>query len=171
MNRRVLLLEPNYKNKYPPMGLMKLAMYYRLQGDDVHFYKGDLNLFVLDELLVEVLPQLDKISELSDSRIDWSSFAPEIRDYLRTGKIAPESSFEQYLNDTPLCFRKLKKYREYFKQGYYFETPKWDLVGVTTLFTFHWDITIETIEFAKRICKNPEKNLMIGISLLMATPF
>ena len=29
MNRKVLLVEPNYKNKYPPMGLMKLATYYR----------------------------------------------------------------------------------------------------------------------------------------------
>ena len=36
--RKVLLLEPNYKNKYPPIGLMKLATYFRLRGDDVVFY-------------------------------------------------------------------------------------------------------------------------------------
>ncbi len=33
MNRKVLLIEPNYKNKYPPMGLMKIATYYRLQSE------------------------------------------------------------------------------------------------------------------------------------------
>ena len=42
MNRKVLLIEPNYKNKYPPMGLMKIATYFRRCGDDVRFFKGDL---------------------------------------------------------------------------------------------------------------------------------
>lgn len=42
MNRKVLLIEPDYKNKYLPMGLMKLATYYRMVGDDVRFYKGDM---------------------------------------------------------------------------------------------------------------------------------
>ena len=37
------------------------------------------------------------------------------------------------------------------KRGEYYKNPKWDRVCVTTLFTFHWDITIETIEFAKKI--------------------
>ena len=40
MKRKVLLIEPDYKNKYPPLGLMKLAMYFRQCGDDVRFYKG-----------------------------------------------------------------------------------------------------------------------------------
>lgn len=39
MNRKILLVEPNYKNKYPPMGLMKLATYYRNIGDEVIFLK------------------------------------------------------------------------------------------------------------------------------------
>lgn len=38
--RRVLLLEPNYPNKYPPLGLMKLATYHRQRGDHVTFVKG-----------------------------------------------------------------------------------------------------------------------------------
>lgn len=42
MNRKVLLIEPNYKNKYPPMGLMKIATYFRRCGDDVRFFKDAL---------------------------------------------------------------------------------------------------------------------------------
>ena len=38
---RILLVEPNYKNKYPPIALMKLATYHRMRGDIVEFYKGE----------------------------------------------------------------------------------------------------------------------------------
>lgn len=37
---RILLVEPDYKNKYPPIGLMKIASYHREKGDYVEFYKG-----------------------------------------------------------------------------------------------------------------------------------
>ena len=36
---RVLLVEPGYRNKYPPLGLMKLASYHRDLGHDVLFVK------------------------------------------------------------------------------------------------------------------------------------
>ena len=37
----VLLIEPGYKNKYPPIGLMKLAYFHRvIREDDVIFVKG-----------------------------------------------------------------------------------------------------------------------------------
>lgn len=42
-NKNILLIEPGYKNKYPPLGLMKIAQYHGLQGkkDRVRFIKGE----------------------------------------------------------------------------------------------------------------------------------
>lgn len=56
--RKILLVEPNYKNKYPPMGLMKIATYYRRLGDDVTFFKGDLKELVLNNTYEALLKQL-----------------------------------------------------------------------------------------------------------------
>ncbi len=38
--RRILLVEPAYDSKYPPLGLMKLAAYHRELGDEVVFVRG-----------------------------------------------------------------------------------------------------------------------------------
>lgn len=41
--RKILLIEPKYKNKYPPLGLMKIAAFHReLMHDYVRFTKGEL---------------------------------------------------------------------------------------------------------------------------------
>src|SRR6266550_3035945 len=42
-NRNILLIEPSYNNKYPPLGLMKIAQYHgpRGKGDHVRFIKGE----------------------------------------------------------------------------------------------------------------------------------
>ena len=42
-SRSILLIEPGYPNKYPPLGLMKLAAYHgpRGRGDHVTFIKGE----------------------------------------------------------------------------------------------------------------------------------
>ena len=34
------MVEPNYKNKYPPIGLMKISTYYKVKGSCVDFRKG-----------------------------------------------------------------------------------------------------------------------------------
>ena len=37
---RVLLVEPDYYARYPPLGLLKIATYHRLLGDEVYFVRG-----------------------------------------------------------------------------------------------------------------------------------
>ena len=40
MSRNILLVEPNYKTKFPPLGLMKISSYHKKLGDHVQFIKG-----------------------------------------------------------------------------------------------------------------------------------
>src|SRR5260370_12647914 len=42
-DKNILLVEPGYKNKYPPLGLMKIAQYHGPRGkqDRVRFIKGE----------------------------------------------------------------------------------------------------------------------------------
>jgi len=49
-NKNILLIEPGYKNKYPPLGLMKLAAYHGPHGkrDRVKFIKGESDSTVID---------------------------------------------------------------------------------------------------------------------------
>ena len=43
------------------------------------------------------------------------------------------------------------------------QDPRFDKVGITTLFTFYWDITIDTINFAKNLCKKTDDVMVGGI--------
>ncbi len=41
VDKKILLVEPSYESKYPPLGLMKLSTYHRIKkGDDVTFVRG-----------------------------------------------------------------------------------------------------------------------------------
>lgn len=158
MNRKILLVEPNYKNKYPPMGLMKISTYYKNLGDKVTFFKGDLGELVLNDTYEALLKQL----YVNDDTVFWEKHKLQICNYLKRGNC---NSFEDIplSKNNPIIRELLKYYRKYFYNKDYFkpENRKWDKVGITTLFTFYWNITIETINFVKQLCKN-EKDVMIG---------
>lgn len=166
MKRRVLLLEPNYKNKFPPIGLMKLSTYFRTRGDEVVFYKGDLRDFVIQQIIEECLTKLYQI----DNSINWKLRADKITQYIKYRK-------KDYLNSINiddseyaiLVYTWIEHYKKFYYSGEYRKHPRWDWVGVTTMFTFYWDITIETIEFAKTMVKDV-KNLMVGGVLASIQP-
>lgn len=88
----ILLIEPNYANKYPPLGLMKIATFHKRLGDCVVFAKGKLP----DGL---------------------------------AGK-------------------------------------RWDRVYVTTMFTFEWEETKKSIEYALTVVKDQH---MVFVGGIMAT--
>lgn len=140
------------------MGLMKIATYYRSLGDDVKFFKGDLKDLVLDNTYELLLKQL----YANDSSIFWEKYKPDICLYLKKGS-------KEALEGIPLTSENViikalfKYYRKYFYNKYYFlpENRMYDRVGITTLFTFYWDITINTINFAKQLCKT-EDGVMVG---------
>ncbi|WFA10071.1 cobalamin-binding domain-containing protein [Tissierella sp. Yu-01] len=83
---RILLIEPGYRNKYPPLGLMKISTYHKEKNDEVKFIKGNN-----------------------------------------------------------------KDIREEF----------WDRIYITTLFTFYWKKTIDTIRFYYKSVSNPS-NIFVG---------
>ena len=86
--KKILLIEPAYRNKYPPLALMKISTYHKKLGDEVFFVKG-------------------KNKELRDN--------------------------------------------------------KWDLIYITTLFTFHWNIVIDTVKYYLKAVSSPEQLKVGGI--------
>ena len=148
MNRRVLLIEPNYKNKYPPMGLMKIATYFRRCEDDVRFFKGDLRDFAA-RLLCEEFYEENK-----DYRL--GKYFPNMISYIRTGKTSYLEAIPNFV-DTELQISIEAYQKRYRKRDY----PKFDIVGVTTLFTFYWKQTVDTIKTAKLFC-DKEGRMLVG---------
>lgn len=155
MNRKVLLIEPNYKNKYPPMGLMKLATYYRMVGDDVRFYKGDMRSLAVELICEDLINHL----EICFSEVYWKEYYPVLFDFIKLGKYSILENDIIFENEDVL--EAVKEYRKKYKDKEYFTNPRFDKVGITTLFTFYWKTTIDTINFAKQLCKD-EKDVMVG---------
>ena len=157
MNRKVLLIEPNYKNKYPPMGLMKIATYYRQHGDDVRFYKGDMKLLAVELICEDLINHL----EILYPDTFWKDYYPILFDFIKLGKYSILDANEIFSDED--IREAVKEYRNKYRNKEYFTNPKFDKVGITTLFTFGWKITIETINFAKQLCKNINDVMVGGI--------
>lgn len=157
MNRKVLLIEPNYKNKYPPMGLMKIATYYRQHGDDVRFYKGDMKLLAVELICEDLINHL----EILYPDTFWKDYYPIFFDFIKLGKYSILDANAIFDNED--IRDAVKEYRNKYKNKDYFINPRFDKVGITTLFTFYWKTTIDTINFAKKLCKKPEDVMVGGI--------
>ena len=141
MSRKVLLIEPNYKNKYPPMGLMKIATYFRRCGDDVRFYKGDLRLFAAHLLCEEFYAEVNEIK--------LGKYFHKLTEYIKTGKYSHLDEIPDFRNSEYEDI--IKTYRQRFVRKDY---AVFDFVGITTLFTFYWKQTVDTINAAKAFCKS-----------------
>ncbi len=168
--RKILLLEPNYKNKYPPIGLMKIATYHRELRDNVVFYKGEIKDLIVNHIFESCLEKLKEIS----SNIRWYKIKDLIKRYIIThnSKVLEEiiefaEEEIQHLNGhMALIELWLKHFSDYYRKKKYVEEFYFDRIYVTTLFTFYWKITIKTINDAKKLVKNIED---IKVGGVMAT--
>lgn len=72
-NKNILLIEPGYKNKYPPLGLMKIAAYHGPHGkrDNVKFVKGETDRSVLEQAW-------DRIYVTTLFSFEWKTIAKSI---------------------------------------------------------------------------------------------
>lgn len=154
--RKILLIEPNYKNKYPPIGLMKLSTYHKMLGDDVTFFKGNIRDFITEEIYDELVIKLTFL----EPEIDWSEYKKIIISYIvKAYKIDLEKL--KNISNNPLVEQNLIYYKDFYRKKEYFNIKKWDRVCISTLFTFYWKETIETINFFKKFCKI-DKEVWVG---------
>lgn len=158
--KKVLLIEPDYNNKFPPVALMKLATYYRNLGNwEIVFYKGDLKKFIIERITDKLIEQLNSV-EIGNT--DWFYHKELLFNYLSTRKslyldaLPIKDSESSFFIETAI-----QEAKDYYWKGKWEKEPEWDRICITTLFTFYWDITIETINFAKKMVKDPN-NLMVG---------
>ena len=152
MSRKILLLEPDYKNKYPPMPLMKLATYFRRRGDDVRFFKGDLRDFAAQLLAEELYHELNNP--------ELSRHFDALKRYVRRGTASILEDVRELADD--LAAQELA--HTYYLRNKRRDYPQFDLVAVTTLFTFYWAKTIDTINNAKNFLADGGQLLVGGIA-------
>jgi hypothetical protein len=137
------------------MGIMKIATYYRLKGDDVRFYKGDMKSFAVQLICEDLMEHL----EIVYPEIFWKDFYPALFQFIKIGRYSILEEYDIFKSDDVLDI--VKEFRKRFRDKEYFSKPRFDKVGITTLFTFYWDITIDTINFAKQLCKS-KNDVMVG---------
>ncbi|MDR1182926.1 MAG: hypothetical protein LBL13_13215 [Bacteroidales bacterium] len=161
MNRNILLIEPDYKNKYPPVGLMKIATYHRNLRDKVTFFKGNLKSLVIGIIVKKCIDKLTQI----DNSINWLLQYETIYNYIATGKLHYYDNIKiEHSNYKSLISFAIEENKKYFQKKLYEKEPLFDRVYVATLFTFYWKITIETINFAKTLVKEDSDVFIGGVS-------
>src|SRR5262245_32623607 len=86
-NKNILLIEPAYKNKYPPLGLMKIAEYHGPRGkrDNVKFIKGN------DEAVLA--SNWDRVYVTTLFSFEWKRIGASIDFALRAANGLPDRVF------------------------------------------------------------------------------
>ena len=89
--KRILLMEPGYRNKYPPLGLMKIAAYHKARGDYVKFTKVGFDKGEGRASLLEV--PWDRVYVTTLFSFEWKRTAEAIDQAIQIAAMQPERVF------------------------------------------------------------------------------
>lgn len=106
--KHILLVEPEYKNKYPPMGLMKISTYHKMIGDKVRFVKGickELEDKVWDRIYVTTLFTFD--FDLTVKTINYYKYLVDDISNLYVGGIMSSLMSEKVIEATGISKRNI----------------------------------------------------------------
>lgn len=171
MSRKILLIEPDYKNKYPPLNLMKISRYFRQEcGDDVRFFKGDLKKFAAQLLLEEFFyssasnVSLFQPLENANSVEVFARYSEDLLNFVKVGKFSYLDSIPNFRGT--VWEEKLLNLRRRFQKK---DFPKFDIICVATLFTFFWQKTVDTINFVKNFLATDGYLYVGGVAATLVT--
>ncbi len=156
--RNILLLEPNYKNKYPPLGLMKLSTYHRMIGDQVSFFKGTKREFFKREKRRFCISQLRKKRPKFRDRFEAKA---RLYVYLDSGDITALSDFLSLAERS--SHRTVASIIEQTESLDFTRLPNWDRIYISSLFTFNWKETVECISWARELAKDENQFFVGGV--------
>ena len=89
--KRILVMEPGYRNKYPPLGLMKLAAYHKARGDYVRFTKIGFGKGAGTVSLLEA--PWDRVYVTTLFSFEWKRTAEAIDEAIQIAGMQPERVF------------------------------------------------------------------------------
>lgn len=166
--RNVLLIEPNYKTKFPPIGIMKLATYFKSLGDNVVFFKGDIKNFILNRITEKCINTLTSVCP----EITWKLKHDVLLQYIKTRRTSFLDALK--IEDSEIydfLVSWIDQFKDYYWRKQYLNPNEreWDWIGVTTMFSFYFDITVKTINQAKDLLKT-NGTLMVGGVLATLQP-
>ncbi len=172
--KNILLIEPGYKNKYPPLGLMKIAQYHGPRGkqDCVRFIKGEDKSVLAeawDRIYITTLFsfEFDKISQSIDFAI---TAANGQKDKIFVGGIAASLMHERFvqhprwrgirfikglLGEAPAISLQLDDFSEELYSDDRSGAPIEDLTpdyGILDQITYQYPVTDAYFAYASRGC-------------------
>jgi len=97
------------------------------------------------------------LAEVNDPKLGKQ--VPKLIEHIKTGKFVPLDAIPNFRNSEQASL--LKKYRLRYRESQF---PQFDIIAVTTLFTFYWRETIDTINYAKKFCSIMGRMIVGGIA-------
>lgn len=136
----------------------------------MRFFKGDLKTFAAQLLLEEFFKgEVDRgnlfAPEVNNAAQKFWRHEKFLLDFIKTGK----NSLLEFMSDEDSYYEySLRKFHRRYKAE---DFPKFDIICVNSLFTFYFDETVRTINFAKKFLARDGKIFVGGVAATLVPKF